>query len=120
MANLNRADRKYWWTQGYENWNNEQFKLRLRVTREIFGLILNTVSPYINKQPMNFVPNPIEEHRQKVLTLYRLAHSISFSTLSDLFGVSISLAERVFNVVIQEMVRPMYDTYVVLPESADA
>ena len=79
---------------------------------------MNTVGPYIAKQSTNFVPDPIEEHPQIVLTLYRLAYSISFSTLSDLFGVFISFAK--FNVVIREMVRHMYDTYVVLPESAYA
>ena len=31
VTKLNCADQKYWWTQGYENWNKEQFK---RVTRE--------------------------------------------------------------------------------------
>ena len=63
VANLNRADQKYWWTQDYQNWNDEQLKLRLCVTGEILGLILNTVGPYITKQLTNFVPNPIEKHR---------------------------------------------------------
>ena len=80
----------------------------------------NTAGTYIAKQPANFVPNPIEEHCQIALTLNHFAISVSFTTFSDLFGVSISLAEQVFNVVIQEMVCDMYDTYVVLPESADA
>ena len=52
------------------------------------------------------------------MTLYHLAHSIAFSTLSDYSGPSISLAERVF-VLIQKIVRHMYDMYLVLPESAD-
>ena len=81
---------------------------------------LNTVGLYIAKQPTNFVPNPIEEHCQIALTLRHLVQSFSFSTLSNLFGVSISLAERVFNVAIQGIVPHMYDTYVVLQRSADA
>ena len=101
MTKLNCADQKYWWTQGYENWNKEQF---MRVTREWFGLILNTLSPYLSKHlTMNFVPNPIEEDPQIVLTLYCLAYSISFNILSDLFGVSISLVE--FNPLLRDVVK---------------
>ena len=50
---FNRAN-QYWETQCYENWNNEQFRLRLRVIRKTFALTLNTVRPHITKQPKDF------------------------------------------------------------------
>ena len=65
-----------WWTNGYQNWNDEDFKYRL----------LASVGPYMSKIPTNFVPHPIENYRQIALTIYRLAHGCSFSTLSDLFA----------------------------------
>ena len=80
---------------------------------------MEAVDPCILKQHTNFKPHPIEVHRQIALTLYRLAHSVTFNTLADLFGVSISLAERVFNAVIREMVRNMYDEYVFLPRNEE-
>ena len=81
--NVDRTPQKYWWSYGYEHWNVEQFKFRLRVSRETFNLILEAVGPRILKQPTNFKPHPIEVHREIALTLYRLAHSVTFNTLAD-------------------------------------
>ena len=53
MDNFNGAN-QYWETQCYENWNNKQFRLRLRVIRKTFALTLNTVRPHITKQPKDF------------------------------------------------------------------
>ena len=73
---VDRTPQKYWWSYGYEHWNIKQFKLRLRVFRETFNIILEAVGPHISKQPTNFKPHPIEDHRQIALTLCRLAHSL--------------------------------------------
>ena len=51
------------------------------------------------------------------MTLYRLAHGCSFSTVGDLFGVSISLAAQTFNKIMRLLVVKMYDSYVTLPSS---
>ena len=65
------------------------------------------------------IPFPIEAHRQLGLTLYRLAHGVSYSTLADLFGVSMSLAERTFNQVVKIFSRELYDVYVKLPDTEE-
>ena len=107
--NVERTADKQWWTNGFEKWDNDAFKHRIRVSRET--LLLDQVRPFIEKEPTNMIPFPIEAHRQLGLTLYRLAHGVSYSTLADLFGVSMSLAERTFNQVVKIFARELYDVY---------
>ena len=52
--------------------------------------------------------------RQLALTLYRLGHGASFTTLSQLFGVSISLASVTFNKVCRVLVETLYSKYVMM------
>ena len=60
---------------------------------------------------------PTTPEQQLGLTLYRLAHGCSFSTVADLFGVSISLAGQTFNKVFRVLVAQMYDIFVLLPQN---
>ena len=53
------------------------------------------------------------------MTLYTFATGCTYSTLSDLFGVSVSAANKVFNKVCRVLVAKLYDRFVYLP-SADA
>ena len=61
------------------------------------------------------VPNPIEDHRQLGLTIYRLVHGCSFKVIMDIFGVSQSLATETFNVI--KWVLTLYDEFVCLPRT---
>ena len=72
-VNVDRAQQKKQWTNGYLLWSEEEFKSQLRVHRETFEVILGEISPFITKTPTNFQPNPIVAHRQLALTLYRIA-----------------------------------------------
>ena len=82
---------------GKINWEEYEFKQRLRVTRETFNIILDHIREDIKKQPTNLKPFLTTPKQQLGLTLYRLAHGCSFSTVAGLFGVSISLARQTFN-----------------------
>ena len=73
---------------GKINWEEYEFKQRLRVTRETFNIILDHIREDIKKQPTNLEPFLTTPKQQLGLTLYRLAHGCSFSTVADLFGVS--------------------------------
>ena len=53
-------EQKKWWTNGYRNWKNEQFRTRLRINRQGFKYLLDELSPLITKTPTNSVPHPIE------------------------------------------------------------
>ena len=114
-TNVDRNDDKRWWTNGFNNWDDDGFKHRVRLSRESFLVLLEKMTPFISKEPTLMVPEPIEPHRQLGLTLYRLAHGVSYSTISDLFGVSMSLAERTFNDVTKIFSRELYGEYVKLP-----
>ena len=80
---MNRNAAKLWWTNGYKNWDDSQFKHRVRVSRETFELMLQRIEIYIVKEPTNMVHFPIEPHRQLGITLYRCAHEYTFSTVAD-------------------------------------
>ena len=49
--------------------------------------------------------------------MYRLGRGVSYSTLSQLFGISISLASKTFNKVCRVLVAASYDQYVTLPKT---
>ena len=76
-----------WWDNGYCNWTNNQFKKRLRVSRETFDGILESMRGLLLKETTKF-KEPVSPERQLGLTLYRLAHGCSYNTAGDLFGVA--------------------------------
>ena len=107
-----------WWQHGYANWTDKQFKKRLRVNRDTFHFILNNISDRIIREVTKF-KQPVPPDRQLAITLYRLVHGCSHSTVGDLFGVASSTACRIFNEVICVIVQVFYDDYVVLPSNED-
>ena len=107
-----------WWENGYRQWTEEQFKKRLCVTRETFEFILETVTDDIAKETTKF-KEPTSPQCQLALTLYRLAHGCSYTTVGDLFGVAPSTACTIFNHVIRCIVQALYDDYVVLPRNEE-
>ena len=56
-----------------------------RLLRQTFDMILNIVEPDFTKRETNLNQNLIDVNRQLGLTLYRLGHGASFTTLSQLF-----------------------------------
>ena len=116
---VNREQEKVWWKNAYQNWEDDQFKERFRINRETFNFILQTIEPYITKTPTNIVPDPIEPEKQLALTIYRLAHGVSFLVIGDLFGISKSLAIKTFNHVVRELVIHLYNDYIKLPTSEE-
>ena len=77
-------------------------------------MILNIVEPYVTKKETKLNQHPVSVNRQLGLTLYRLGHGASFTTLSQLFGVSISLASVTFNKVCHVLVATLYNRFVKL------
>ena len=53
-------------------------------------MILNKVEPYLTRKETNLNQHPISVNRQLGLTLYRLGHGASFTTLSVIWRVYIS------------------------------
>ena len=58
----------------------------------------------ILKQPTTMKSDPIEDHRQLALTIYRLPHGCSFKVLKYLFGKSQLVATETLNQVMRVMV----------------
>ena len=48
--NRYREDQKLFWSYGYQNWTDDEFKDRLRINREGFFFILERIHPYINNK----------------------------------------------------------------------
>ena len=106
---------KLWWADVYRNWSEEDFKPKMRINRTTFNFILDGIYEDIILTPTNLKPNPTSPDRQLALTIYRLATGCTYSTLSDLFGVSVSAASKFFNKICRLMVVSLYDRYVRLP-----
>ena len=108
-----------WWENGYRNWNDERFKKVLRVNKDTFDFILSQIRVHIVKQPTNMKPNLIPPETTLALTMYRLAHGCSFTTLEDLFSWSIANCEKEFNHCCRILVTCLYDRYVCMPANDD-
>ena len=78
---------------------------------------MEKISPKLEKTPTNLNSDPIEPRCQLGLTLYRLGHGSSYTTIEDLFGVSITLAANTFTKVIRVLIQEMYDDYVRMPQT---
>ena len=126
MLNANRKQRgqneersNSWWTVGYENWDEESFKKRLRVNRTTFEFILNQIRDRLEKTPTYTIPNPTPPSTQLSLCLYRLASGCTLLTVGDLFGVAESTAQGIFADVCKALVECLYDRYVQMPKGID-
>ena len=82
---------------GYYNWSDKKFKKSLRIARDIFEHIIEEILPDLIKTPTPMKPNPITPATQLAMTLYRLAHGCSLSTLEDVFEWSIPTNDKTFN-----------------------
>ena len=87
----------------------------MRVNRTTFNFVRDGICEDIILTPTNLKPNPTSPDRQLALTIYRLATGCTYSTLPDLFGVSVSAASKFFNKICRLMVVSLYDRYVRLP-----
>lgn len=93
-----------WWANGYQNWDQDSFKKRLRVSRDTFEFILGEIKDLIVKEPTRMKPNPAPPATQLALCLYKLAHGCTFLTVGDLFGVAESTAHVIFQNVCKAIV----------------
>ena len=51
--NVERTADKQWWTNGFEKWDNDAFKHRIRVSRERFTLLLVRPSKALHRKRTN-------------------------------------------------------------------
>ena len=79
--------------------------------------LLNNLYDQLLLQPTNFNANPTSPDRQLALTLYRLAHGVTYSVIEDVFGISKESGCHFFNKVVRLIVSNFYDEYVKLPDT---
>ena len=91
-TNVNTNVGKLWKRNVNFCWDNGQIKSKFRLTKDNFNIILSRIEASIVKT--NFVPEPIEPNRQLGLTIYKLAHSCTFTVIGNVFGISNSLASQ--------------------------
>ena len=106
---------KLWWADVYRNWSEEDFKAKMRINRGTFSFILDGIYEEIISTTTNLKPNLTFPDWQLALTIYRLATGCTYSTLPDLFGVSVSAASKFFNKICRLMVVSLYNRFVRLP-----
>ena len=92
-----------WW---YEN---------LRMNRSTFVMLCTELGPYLRKHVIRMrFPIPIDE--QVAVTIWRLATSIEYRTVSALFGLGISTVCTVLNKTCYTISRYLIPKYVGLPQ----
>ena len=103
------------WADVNRNWNEEDFKAKMQINGTTFNFIFDGIYEDIILTPRNLKPNPTYPDQQLALTIYQMATGCTYSTLSDLLGVSVSAASKIFNKICQLMVLSLYDRYVRFP-----
>ena len=98
----------------YNHWKDEDFKSKIRINSETFNFVLNEIHDNIVMSPTNLKPFPTPPDRQLAMIIYRFANGCTYLTLSDLFGVSVSAANKFFNKVCRVLVAKLYDRFVYL------
>ena len=83
----------------YNHWNDEDVKSKIRINRETFNFVFNENHNDIVMSPTNLNPFQTPPYWQLSMILYRFATGCTYSTLPDLFDVSISAANKYFKVV---------------------
>ena len=58
--NLTRNVSEFQWKNVYFNSDNEQFKLKFRLTKDKFNIILNRIEASLVQTPTNLAPEAIE------------------------------------------------------------
>ena len=106
---------KLWWADVYHNCNEEDFKAKIRINPTTSYFILDGFYEDLVLTPTNLKSNPASPYRRLAFTIYQLATVCTYSTLSYLFGVSVSAASKVFNKISWLIVVTLYDRYVRLP-----
>ena len=89
-----------WWTDGYQNWEQESFKKTFRVSRDTFEFILGKIANLIVKEPTPMKARATPPAAQLALCLCRVAYWCTFGTVGDRFGVSESTAQVMFQDVL--------------------
>ena len=103
------------WEDVYNYKMDEGFKRKIRINRETFNFVLNGTHDDIVMSPTNLRPFLTPPNRQLAMTLYRFATGCTYSALSDLFGVSVSAANKFFNKVCRVLFVKLYDRFAYLP-----
>ena len=111
--------RKQQWDELYRQKSDDEFVEKMRITRATFNNLLNILWDELVLTPTNLKPEPTTPDRQLALTLYRLAHGVTYTVLEDVFGTSKESGCMFFNKVIRLIVAYIYDEYVKLPETDD-
>ena len=83
----------------------------MRINHTTFNFIFDGICEDLILTPTNLKPNQTSPGRQLALTIYRLATGCTYSTISDLFGVSVcvSAASKFFNKICWLMFVSLYD-----------
>ena len=97
--------------------DEQEFKSRVRISTRSFQYILNIMFLDIEKIPTNLNTFSIKPDRQLSITLHQLANGCTYSTLANLFGVSVFLASETSNKVAKALVDHIYDPFVKMPDN---
>ena len=69
----------------------------MQINCTTFNFILGAIYENTIFNPTNLKTNPISPDQQLALTVYQVATGCTYSSLSDLFGVSVSAASNFLN-----------------------
>ncbi|XP_062519984.1 uncharacterized protein LOC134195007 [Corticium candelabrum] len=104
-----------WWDRMRAEASDTDWRENFRMSRGTFMSLCNDIRHLITKKSTH-LRVPISPEKRLALTLYRLAGSEYYRTVSNLFGVGVSTASTISNEVCQAIVSHLSGQYVQMPQ----
>jgi hypothetical protein len=94
------------------------FKNRLRVSRDVFQYLCESLGPSLRKESTN-MREPIPVETRIAASLYRLGHTCAAAVISDLFGIGTSTVSPVLREFVRAVLQKLKPIYIRNPVTAE-
>lgn len=105
---------KTFWSMAEDQWTNNDWVGNLRMSQVTFEKLCEELAPFVERQDTNY-RKAISLRERVAITLYRLADTASYRTVSNLFGVGKSTVCQIVLEVCSSIVEVLFKRLVHLP-----
>ena len=105
---------KTFWSMAEDQWSDNDWLGNLRMSQVTFEKLCEELAPFVERRDTNY-RKAISVRERVAITLYRLADTASYRTVSNLFGVGKSTVCEIVLEVCSSIVEVLFKRLVHLP-----
>lgn len=124
---VRQIPRRRWWARNRSasfwatisnDWTDDDWREHLRMCEESFDKLCRIIAPFIEKQDTNF-RRAIPTRERLAITLYRIADTMTYRSLGNLFGIGKSTAWKIATDTCKCIVENLLSKYIRLPTNEE-